>query len=262
MNTENRIFSISNLSFSYGREPTVDLLNLDLACGEVVSILGPNGSGKSTLLKLLLGDLHGSGQINWEEQPINNWSRRKLSRVVAYLPQNPSSEDGQTVQETLALGRSPYWGAFGLESAEDWRVVNSVIEQLEIGGELLGRRLDEISGGQRQRIFIGRCLIQEPRALLLDEPTNNLDLRYQMQVLSLLRRLAHEKNLAILMTAHDLNLAAEFSDRMVLLKGGRKLAEGAPAEILQAELLQELYGIPMEILPRPGRTPVVFPSGA
>ena len=108
--------------------------------------------------------------------------------------------------------------------------------------------------------FIARCLIQQPKVLLLDEPTNNLDLRYQMQFLQLLRDLAHTQNLAILMSAHDINLAADFSDRLVLLQGGRKLADGPPAEILHTELLQTLYGLPMELIPREGRSPLVFPA--
>jgi ABC-type cobalamin/Fe3+-siderophores transport system ATPase subunit len=248
------------LNFSYSKKSVLEQLDLSLSAGEIVSLLGPNGSGKSTLLKLLLGHLHGKGQITWNDRPIAKWSRRELARLVAYLPQNPLIDESQSVAEVLALGRAPYWGAFGLETESDAATIRTVVDQLQIERPLLNRRLDQLSGGQRQRIFVARCLIQQPKMLLLDEPTNNLDLRHQLQLLTLLRELAHGQNLAVLMSAHDINLAADFSDRLVLLQDGKKLADGPPADILQADLLANLYGIPMELIPRDGRSPVVFPA--
>jgi ABC-type cobalamin/Fe3+-siderophores transport system ATPase subunit len=260
MNERINILTAANLRFAYRNVSVLEQFDLAINTGEIISLLGPNGSGKSTLLKLLLGHLHGKGQIAWQGRPLHRWSRRELARLVAYLPQNPLIDETQSVAEVLALGRAPYWGAFGLETPGDATVLHAVIEQLQIERNLLHRHLDQLSGGQRQRIFIARCLIQQPKVLLLDEPTNNLDLRYQMQLLQLLRDLAHTQDLTILMSAHDINLAAEFSDRMVLLQGGHKLADGPPAEILRSELLQTLYGLPMEVLERSGRTPVVFPA--
>jgi iron complex transport system ATP-binding protein len=260
MSESKNILNAVNLSFAYRDLPVLDEVDLTLECGQVVSILGPNGSGKSTLLKLLLGHLCGKGEITWDDRRINKWSRRELARLVAYLPQNPLIDESQSVAEVLALGRAPYWGAFGLETESDASTIRTVVEQLQIERPLWNRRLDQLSGGQRQRIFIARCLIQQPKVLLLDEPTNNLDLGHQLQLLTLLRELAHGQKLAVLMSAHDINLAADFSDRLVLLQEGKKLADGPPADILRSELLSNLYGIAMELVSRPGRGPIVFPS--
>lgn len=254
------ILAASGIEFSYGKVPVLRQVDLTLSPGEIVSILGPNGSGKSTLLKILLGHLRGKGRIAWQGRMIQKWNAGELAKLVAYLPQTPLVDENQIVSETLALGRAPYWGAFGIESASDGQAVEAVIEQLHIDRTLLRRRLDQLSGGQRQRIFVARCLAQQPQVLLLDEPANNLDLRYQLELLALLRDLARQHNISVLMTAHDANLAAEYSDRLVLLHEGKKIADAAPAEVLPGELLAQVYGVKMEVIPRATGVPFVFPS--
>ena len=181
----------TGLQFSYGVQPIIKGVSLTLAPGEVVALLGPNGSGKSTLIRLLLGHLHGEGAIDWEGKAIKKWSRRDLARRIAYLPQSPLFEPDQTVEESLRLGRAPYWGAFGLEAESDVKVVQQVSATLGLDS-LLERRMDELSGGQRQRVFIGRCLAQQPAALLLDEPNTFLDLKHQVDLCRLLQNLAKE----------------------------------------------------------------------
>jgi iron complex transport system ATP-binding protein len=246
----------SSLSFAYSDAPVIRDVSFDLAAGEVVALLGPNGSGKSTLIKLLLGHLRGRGGIEWNGRVIEGMSRRELSRLVAYLPQTPTLDPDQTVADVLRLGRLPYWGAFGLESPRDAAVVARVAEALELT-DLLRRRVDEISGGQRQRAFIGRCLAQEPAALLLDEPATFLDLRHQLDLHRLLRRLAREQDLAVLMAVHDLNLAATHADRLILLKDGFKVAEGPPGDVLREDLLREVYGVTMRRVEVDGRVALV-----
>jgi iron complex transport system ATP-binding protein len=241
------LLQADNLSFLFGVRPVLQSVSVTLAAGEVVALLGPNGSGKSALLRVLLGHLHGNGNILWEDKQAWEWTRRDFARRVAYLPQSPMFEPEQTVGHTLRLGRAPYWGVFGVETERDLAAVRSVAELLSLT-ELLDRRMDELSGGQRQRALIGRCLAQEPVALVLDEPTTFLDLKHQVELTRLLRRLAEEKRIGVLMASHDLNLAGAFADRLMLLHEGGVVADGPPAKVLDPVLLERVYGVAMRKL--------------
>jgi iron complex transport system ATP-binding protein len=218
-------------------------VNLALAPGQLTMLLGPNGSGKSTLIRSLLGVLPASGTIDWFGKPLPSWNRRELARRVAYLPQSPVFDPDTRVVDVLRLGRAPYWRAFGLESARDAQVVSEAATRLGLA-DLLDRPMDSLSGGQQQRVLIGRCLVQEPAALLLDEPEAHLDLRHGVELCQLLRTLAAERSMAVLMAVHDLNLAAAFADSVVLLAEGAVVASGT-VEVLSAELLSDVYGLPM-----------------
>jgi iron complex transport system ATP-binding protein len=252
------LLEANDLHFSYDANLAINGVSMSLTAGQFVSLIGPNGSGKSTLLRILLGRLHWRGTILWNGCAIRAWHRRDLAKLIAYLPQSPAAEMDQTVGDTLRLGRAPYWGLFGLESAGDEKVVRSVAAQLDLTA-LLDRRLDELSGGQRQRVFVGRCLAQEPKVLLLDEPNTFLDLKHQFELYGLLRRLAKEQSIAILAASHDVNLAGAFADEMILLSNGKVAATGTPGEVLDARLLEGVYGLPMEMISRPGRPGVVVP---
>jgi ABC-type cobalamin/Fe3+-siderophores transport system ATPase subunit len=248
-----------DISFAYSDVPVLRGISLSLKGGEVVALLGPNGSGKSTLIRLLLGQLGASHDVTWDAKPLRDLRPRELARRVAYLPQAPLIDPALTVQEVLRLGRAPYWGAFGLESPRDERVVIEVASLLGLG-PILGRSLDQLSGGQRQRVFVGRCLVQEARALLLDEPGTFLDLRHQVEVSQLLRRLAKETGVGVLMASHDLNVAAACADRLILLHDGAVAAAGSPGEVLDPAKLQAVYGVKMERIDRGrGRVPAVLP---
>src|SRR5437764_5257653 len=164
------ILQTQNLTFSYSTDkPTLSDISLSLEAGQILAILGPNGSGKSTLIKVLLGHLRAHGTILWQGRPLHDWSRKKLARHIAYLPQSPTHDPAHTVRDHLRLGRAPYWKILGLESQHDIDVVQKTAKLLDLT-DLLPRPIDNLSGGQRQRVFLARCLIQEPRALLLDEP--------------------------------------------------------------------------------------------
>ena len=153
---------------------------------------------------------------------------------------------------------SPFWRAFGIESSHDADVVQDVARTLDLA-DLLQRRMDRLSGGQRQRVFVGRCLVQEPGAMLLDEPNTFLDLRHQIELGKLLRNLAKEQSIAILMASHDINLSASFADRVVLLKDGAVVKDGSPETVLQPEVIGDVYGLPMQRIERGGGPPLVFP---
>src|SRR4051794_12548160 len=254
------LLTARDLTFAYAADrPVLRGISLALGAGEVVALLGPNGSGKSTLLRCLLGQLNCQGEVLWDGKPVHAWRRKDLARRVAYLPQSPASEPDQTVADVLRLGRAPYWGAFGLESERDIRVVHDVARQLELT-DLLSRPLGELSGGQRQRVFLGRCLAQQPRAMLLDEPNTFLDLRHQVELSRLLKTLAAEQGIAILMASHDLNLAGAFAGRLALLDDGAVAATGSPADVLNPELLHRVYGVPMQRVEQAGCAPAVLPE--
>jgi iron complex transport system ATP-binding protein len=248
----------ANLTFAYGDQPTLRGVSVSLQSNQIVALIGPNGSGKSTLIKVLLGHLHGQGTIQWEGRLLASWSRRDLAKRVAYLPQSPVYEIGQTVADVLRLGRAPYWAAFGIESPRDAQVVRQVSAQLGLD-DLLHRPMDALSGGQRQRAFIGRCLVQEPATLLLDEPDTFLDLRRQVELGQTLRSLARDRAIGIVWASHDLNSAAAFADRLVLLRDGAVVGEGTPSEVLRADLLSEVYGVALERIDREGRPPIILP---
>ena len=255
------ILRADHLRFAYRPDrPVLRDVSLSLSGGRITVLLGPNGSGKSTLLKLLIGHLAGDGgTVEWDRRPLRQYRPAELARVVAYLPQTPGHEAGQTVGEVLRAGRTPYLGAFGTESARDVQVIRETAGLLQLD-ELLDRPVEELSGGQRQRVFLGRALAQEPRAFLLDEPNTFLDLRHQARLWELLRRLARERDLAILAASHDLNLSAAFADELVLLHEGRLVAAGEPSDVLRPDVLSSVYGIGIERFDRAGRTPVVFPD--
>lgn len=254
------LMQASGLSFSYGSTQVLRDVRIHLYAGEVVALLGPNGSGKSTLIKSLIGFLRASGEITWNDKPLAKWRRRELARHVAYLAQSPLHEPGQTVREVLTLGRAPYWHLFGIESVRDAEVVAEVSRRLGLDG-LLGRPMERISGGQRQMVFVGRALVQEPKAILLDEPNTFLDLKHQVELMSILRQLARERNIGVLMASHDLNLAATSADELVLLDRGTVVADGKPSDVLDPQTLARVYGVAMERIDREGKPPLVIPVG-
>jgi len=252
------ILQAKNLALSYGNRPALCGVDLTLFPGELVALLGPNGSGKSTLIQSLFGHLKSAGDIEWFGKPIQKWTPRDLARKVAYMPQAPGYQPGQSVVEVLQLGRSPYWTGFGLESPRDAEVVRSVASQLSLN-DILHRPMDELSGGQRQRVFVGRCLVQEPAALLLDEPNTYLDLKHQVELCQLLRQLAKTQSIGVLMASHDLNLASSFADRVVVLSQGKVVASGG-VDVLEPDKLSEVYGVKLIQVDRMAGPAVLIPD--
>jgi iron complex transport system ATP-binding protein len=192
-----------------------------------------------------LGYLRGKGEILWDGKPLASWPRRELARLIAYLPQSPAASAGHTVLDVLRLGRAPYWSAFGVESPHDIEIVKQISELLNLK-DFMSRPIDQLSGGQRQTVFLGRCLVQEPRVMLLDEPNTFLDLKHQIDLLKLLRKLSRERQIAIIMASHDLNLAGAFADRLHLLQNGVTAATGAPADVLKPEILSQVYELSID----------------
>jgi iron complex transport system ATP-binding protein len=203
-------------------------------------VIGPNGAGKSTLLRAVGGLLPASGDISLFGTPTDRLRRRDRARLVAMVAQSPVVPPGMAVLDYVLLGRTPYIPALGRESAADLAAVRAVLDRLDLA-HFAGRPLATLSGGERQRVFLARALAQGATLLLLDEPTSALDIGHQQEVLDLVDQLRRDDGLSVLATMHDLSIAGEYADRMLLLAGGRVVASGGPREVLTEELLATHY---------------------
>ncbi len=254
---------IAKLSAGYGARQVLHAVSLEVAGGEVVALVGPNGAGKSTLIRVVSGVLPArSGEVRLEGVDLLRQSVTERARRLAVVPQLPHLPEGFTVGEIVLMGRTPHLPLWAGESRRDceiaWRAMTRAYVQ-----DLTERRVGELSGGEQQRVLLARALAQEPQVLLLDEPTAHLDLKHQVGVLELVRSLARESNLAVLMTLHDLNQAALYADRVALLQRGEIVAQGLPREVFGADLLSRVYGVAVTVGVHPATgTPVVLPTGS
>ncbi len=220
--------------------PALAGVSASLARGELVSVVGPNGSGKTTLLRALLGTTPlAQGWVELEGRPLAEWRPRELARVLGVVTQREEILFPLTVRETVELGRYAHLGAMGSPGEADRLAVAEALRRADVS-TLAGRRTDTLSGGEWQRVRIARALAQNPRALLLDEPTAALDIRHEMEVFELVRRLA-EEGIGTLLVTHHLNLAARYADRLLLLDHGSVVAEGPPAEVLRPEVVSSVF---------------------
>jgi iron complex transport system ATP-binding protein len=217
-------------------------LTFEVAVGEIVGVIGPNSSGKTTLIRLLTRVLEpAAGEILLEGVPVGRLSLRDLARRVAVVPQGMLPQFPFTVGELVLMGRYPHDPGRYFESPRDRAIAREAMEATGVL-ELADLPLEHLSGGERQRAVVARALAQEPRLLVLDEPTSHLDLRYQVETAALLRRLNRELGTSILLVSHDLNLAAEVCDRLLLLSAGRAAAIGSPETVLDPTLLASVFG--------------------
>lgn len=213
--------------------------------GKILGILGPNGSGKSTLLKLLARVLRPrSGTIELFGDSLSDLSQAEVARQVALVPQETMQIFPFTIAEMVLMGRFPHhrgWGGWHWEDSDDWRIAHQAMEDLDVT-HLGSRLVTDVSGGERQRAVIARALTQEPQVLLLDEPTAFLDLHHQLDIARILRRLNRERGLTVILVSHDLNLASQYCDRLMLLHHGQIAEVGSPLEVLRPDLLESVYG--------------------
>jgi ferric hydroxamate transport system ATP-binding protein len=253
------MYELEGAAFVAGDRTLLHPLTLSLAAGRVSGLIGHNGSGKSTLLKLLARQTAASaGTVRFGGRALQDWRSREFARQVAYLPQQPPAANGMTVRELVALGRYPWHGALGRFAAGDR---DKVSEALSLTGleRFAGRAVDSLSGGERQRAWIAMLVAQDSACLLLDEPISALDIGHQIEVLDLVRTLSVERGLGVVVVLHDINMAARFCDDLIALKGGRLLASGTAAELIEGETLGTIYGVPMGTVPHPaGGLPISF----
>ena len=246
--------TVTDLSFSYGSRTILDRLSFEVAPGTFCALLGPNGSGKSTMVKAIAG-VHRArrGDITVEGRHIAGLGRRELARIVAYVPQVGDAPFDLTVREAVMLGRTPHFGI--APGAADRAKVEDAIVRMGLS-DIADQSMSELSGGQAQRALIARALAQDTRVLLLDEPTSALDLRYQIETLQLVRQITREERISALIAIHDLNHAARYCDQIVVLHGGRLVADGSPAEALRVPVLRSVYEVDVEVDAREGAVEV------
>lgn len=236
----------------------LDQVSFGLDAGELVAVSGPNGSGKTTLLRALLGLLPvTAGRVLLDGKPIAEWSRAELAEVLGALPQREEPAFPLTVEEAVLLGRWSRLGPIASTGPDDRAAIAEALARCDLVG-FAHRGIDTLSGGEWQRVRLARALVSAPRLLLLDEPTAALDLGHELELFELLRGFVAE-GLGVLVITHDLNLAARYADRMVLLHRGRHEATGTPHEVLRAELVSRVFGWPVAVTSWPDGTPQLFP---
>jgi len=247
---------LADVTVVLGQRPVVDRIDLEIPEGEWLALIGPNGAGKTTLLRAIARLVAYSGSISLEGQDARGLHRSEISRLVAVVPQDPATPPWMTVAEYVLLGRTPHLGRLAKESLRDQEIAASALRRLDLHG-YGERRLGTLSGGERQRVVVARALAQEARIVLLDEPTAALDIGHQQQALELLDVLRGESGLTLVAAMHDLTLAAQYADRMVLLDSGRVVADGSPRDVLTEALIGRHYEAAIQVVDVDGRIAVV-----
>jgi cobalamin transport system ATP-binding protein len=238
--------SVSTLSVELGGSRILDDVSLEVVPGSWVGLVGPNGAGKTTLLRSIANAVPFDGRITIDDTSVAEMRPDAVAKVVAVVPQHPTLPEGMRVVDYVLLGRTPHHGVMTSESAHDLAVVATVLESLELVG-FADREVTTLSGGEAQRTVIARALAQETPVLLLDEPTTGLDIGSEQEVLELIDRIRHDRQLTVLCAMHDLTIAGQFTDRLVLLSQGRVAADGGVNQVLTPELIATHYGATVRI---------------
>lgn len=237
------VIEARNVNFSYAAKPVMGNISFAIDEGQVVAVIGPNGSGKTTLLKIINGTLFpDAGQMLIDGKETGRWQRKEIAQKVAIVPQETAMIFPFYAEEIVLMGRFPHLGRYGFEDKKDYKIVHEAMEKTDTL-VFADRRFSELSAGERQRVLIARALAQEPKVLLLDESTVFLDLKHQSQFLALLRQLNTMQKLTVIFVTHDINLAAQNADRIILLYSGKIYAIGKPAEVITAANIKEVYDV-------------------
>lgn len=246
INMNDRKLHIDGLGAGYGKKIILDGVDVEISASEIISIIGPNGAGKSTLLKTLNGLLKPiHGRIVYMDKNLNDMSAMDRAKKMSVLLTHIVDGELLSVRDVVSMGRYPYTGKMGMLKEEDHKVIDRCMK-LTHTDELSKQEFDKLSDGQKQRVMLARAICQEPEILVLDEPTSFLDIRYKLEFLSVIRNLADEMGIMIIMTMHELDLAEKISDRIISIKNGHIDKVGTPKEILQGGYLEELFDIPKE----------------
>ncbi len=240
---ESLILESKNVSFHYTHEKEEAITNVSFKIeqGDFLGIIGPNGSGKSTLLKLTAGILAPSkGKVFYKNQPIPDYKKKDFAKLAAWIPQEAGMVFPFRTEEVVLMGRYPYKSGFSFETEEDLKIASEVME-LTGTKFLFGKKFTEISGGEKQRVLIASALAQKPETLILDEPISFLDIKYQIEILEILRKLNQKHSVTVIIALHDLNLASKYCSRLLLLKNGKMVREGSPNAILEQSIIESVY---------------------
>ena len=252
------VVSVRALAAGYGARTVFSEVSLDVDAGSWVVVIGPNGAGKSTLLRAATGLIPYAGSVLLDGIEASSMPRWRLAQLVAFVPQQPERPAGMSVLDYVLLGRTPYLSYLGAETRHDVDVVKRALGLLDLE-DLAQRDISSLSGGEAQRTVLARALAQQARIVFLDEPTTSLDVGRQQDVLRLIDELRHERGLTVLSTMHDLTLAGQFADHLLLLSGGGILAEGSATDVLTAENIEEHYGASVRVVNDPDGGVIVVP---
>lgn len=245
------IFQTNNISYKYNKEYVLDKISLEIPKGSVTGIIGRNGSGKTTLIRLLSGFLRPSkGEIELNSIPLSRYSRRELAQKIAFLEQSTFLSLPFTVGKVVEMGRYPWLRTFLPLSGKDYKIIREALECFNIYDKK-DEKVENLSGGERQLVSLARAMAQEPEILFLDEPTTYLDIGHQSMVMHHLAKWHKDWNTTIIMVIHDLNLASQYCDNLIILNQGKCLISGKPEEILDQELISETYKTDFSMVTHP-----------
>lgn len=253
------LLQVKNLLFKYGTDPVIKGMNLTIDSPQLIGIIGANGCGKTTLLKNISGYLKPTqGCVTIAQKEVQKMSIRERAQNIGFVPQQPPSDFAFTCYDLIMMGRTPHLKRLQKEGAVDHAIVQEAMA-LTYTSHLQDRLATELSGGERQRIYIARALAQKPRILLLDEPIAHLDIKYQVEILTLLKNLS-QKGILILTVLHDINLAAQFCEEIIMMKEGTIISRGKPRDILSPKNISTVFSLDVEIIPHPlTNTPYIIP---
>ncbi|MCF2949862.1 ABC transporter ATP-binding protein [Paraglaciecola aquimarina] len=235
-----------DLNLIIANQPILQNINLSLESGKVLGVLGPNGAGKTSLLKLLSGQTDSAGKVSWNNKKLTEYQTIDLAKQVAVVNQLNQSVFALNLQQIVRMGLLPHKTLLSRQTKEDDQEIAKAIERVGLS-EKTNQTFSSLSGGEQQRGLIARALVQKAKLIVLDEPVNHLDIYYQHQILDLLRALAHQFNMTVVMSLHDLNLAANYCDELCLLHKGKVSAQGSVETVLKANLLEQVFGMPCDV---------------
>ena len=235
------MISVENIDAGYGGEMIINNVSMDIEKGKFIGLVGPNGSGKTTLLRVISAMLKpASGKVLLNDKNIHNIKKRELAKTMAVLPQDSNLPLPFTVRQIVLMGRFPYLPATGRETQKDFDIADNAMKMADVA-HLSDRAITELSGGERQRTLIAMCIAQQPKILLLDEPTSHLDIGHQISVFDLIKKLNEQAEMTVIAVLHDLNLAAEYCHKIMVMSDGKITASGKPEEVLTSKIIREVF---------------------
>lgn len=254
------ILKVDNLSFTYAEKEILKEINLTIKKKEFLGIIGPNGSGKTTLIKNIAGFLKGEGQIEINEKSMDFMGRKEIAKKIAVVPQKSKLTGSFTVEEVVEMGRYPYQKRWQSLDTIDNDIIESVMNELDII-KFRTRKIGELSGGEFQKVIIARALAQQPEILILDEATSNLDINHTIEIFTMVKKLCKRQGIAIVAIIHDLNMASQFCDQILVLKGGKKYIIGSPEKVINIDLLGKIFGLKAQVMNNPlNKKPYIIPE--
>ena len=255
------MLKIDSLTVAYSDKVVLENVSFEVHPGEILALIGPNGAGKSTLIRAASGVVPTvSGRVSVNGRDLTGLPHNQRAKILSVVPQARQLGGAFSVQQAVMMGRTPYLNWLGQEGETDKAAVHLALEQTCLD-TFADRQIAKLSGGEQQRVLLARALAQDTPVMLLDEPTNHLDLQHQTNLLSLVKKLALQKQLAVLMALHDLNLVSFYADKVALIVNGRLKRLGTPAEVIRAEYISAAYRTPVEVVPHPVTgAPIIFPK--